>query len=167
MPTPPQKLDFATFVEGIEARLMSFLTYFCGSLHDAEDLFQEALIEAHARWDEVSKADAPEAWVMRVARNKAINRFKRRDTERRHLKLLPGETQQQPATPAEHEELHSAVQQALHELPPPERECLCLKVWGELSWVQISLTLDVSEDTAARLFARALKKVAPALKELA
>jgi RNA polymerase sigma factor (sigma-70 family) len=164
---PRHDQDFAAFVTGIEPRLISFLTYFCGSSHDAEELFQEALMEAHRNWPEVAKADAPEAWVMRVARNKAINRFKRRDTERKHLALLPGKAPEQPGAPLEQQELQAAVQQALDTLPQQERECLCLKVWGELSWVQISRTLDVSEDTAARLFARALKKVAPALKELA
>ena len=102
----------------------------------------------------------------RVARNLAMNQLKRRSVERRALKLRPEPDDVAPQTPAEGEETRAAVQSALETLPLDQREAVCLKVWGECSWVQIGQTLGVSEDTAARLFARGLQAIAPRLKEL-
>lgn len=168
-PKAPEAGDFAGFVKAIETRLVSYLRYSTGSAADAEDLFQEVCIKLHGQWATVVRADKPEAWVFRVAHNLAVNRFKRRDTERRAFKLVAGDVR--PEAPSDdasqQREKTRAIEAALGELPPDQREAVCQKIWGECSWVDIAKTLGVSEDTAARLFARGLKALGTKLAGLA
>ncbi|MCC6574065.1 MAG: RNA polymerase sigma factor [Planctomycetes bacterium] len=161
--------DFAGFVKAIETRLISYLRYTTGSASDAEDLFQEVCIKLHGDWSTVARHDKPNAWVFRVAHNLAVNRFKRKDTERRAFKIVAEDAR--PAggsdAAAQAEERARAVAAALAELPQDQREAVCQKVWGDCSWVEIAGNLGVSEDTAARLFARGLKALGPKLAGLA
>jgi RNA polymerase sigma-70 factor, ECF subfamily len=62
------------------------------------------------------------------------------------------------------EETRRLVQAALQTLPEDQREAVSLKVWGGMSWIEIGRMLEVSDDTASRLFARGLKAIAPMLK---
>jgi len=160
--------DFATFLARVEPRLMAYLWSLLGRREDAEDLFQEVGLALHREWASVRELDRPEGWVFRTAHNRVVNVFKRRDVERRALKTA-GERAPEAARPdgsVERSELHARVQEALARLDPPEREAVTLKVWGGASWVEIGRALGVTEDTAARLFARGLRTVAPLLREL-
>lgn len=159
--------QFAGLVERLEARLIGYLRFRMNSGAEAEDLFQEALMAAHRNWPELKRMDNPEAWVFRVARNLAINQGKRRGTERRVLGALSPGMEASPADRVAVSEAQQRISTALAGLPEPEREAVSLKIWAGLSWVEIGRLLDVSEDTAARLFARGLKALAPSLADLA
>jgi len=89
-----------------EYRAVVALVYaLSGSRGAAEDLAQDAFIEAHRRWDSIAGYSDPGAWVRKVAMNKARSRFRRRGAEARayarHLVLtrpLPNEMPE----PADH-----------------------------------------------------------------
>jgi RNA polymerase sigma-70 factor (ECF subfamily) len=161
-------MSFSTFVKTIEQRLMSYLQWSCRSGSDAEDLFQEVCLVTYDRWREVSVMDRPEAWVIRVAHNTAANHFRRRDTERRVLRNhYEPDREIDTATgerALESRELDQAVAVALQQLPADQREAIALKIWGGCTWIEIGDILGVSDDTAARLFARALRRLAPVLE---
>ncbi|MGE0431621.1 MAG: RNA polymerase sigma factor [Planctomycetota bacterium] len=161
---------FAGFVAAIEQRLMNYLVWSCRSGSDAEDLFQEVCITLHDHWHDVKQMDRPEAWVIRVAHNRAANRFKRRDAERRALDVRRRDHSEDtpPTDAATHSrELGAAVRSALEALPDDQREAVAQKIWGNCTWIEIGETLGVSDDTAARLFARGLRQLAPMLKGFA
>jgi len=163
---PPRTVNFTAFAQRLETRLVSYLRYTLGSRDEAEDLFQEAMLRVHREWKQVAAMQNPEGWVFRVARNLAMNQLKRRGIERRALHEKSQGISADTARPAETREVRQAVQDALQTLPADQRDAVCLKVWGECSWVDIGRELGVSDDTAARLFARGLKAIAPRLKEL-
>lgn len=52
-----------------------------GSRWGAEDLAQEAFIEAHRRWGEIGRYDDPGAWVRRVVSNRSVSWYRRRLAE--------------------------------------------------------------------------------------
>ena len=158
--------EFERFVERVEPRLISYLRYSMRDHAEAEDLFQEVLLRAHVEWDRLTEMDSPEAWVFRVARNLAINRSKRKQTERKVLTSKAHGSGGEGPTQADRNELCRNLRSALVELPQDQREAVCLKVWGECTWVEIGATLSVSEDTASRLFNRGLKAIAPLLRDL-
>lgn len=164
VPNAQRNQDFTQFVEAIEPRLMSYLRYTTGSMADAEDLFQETMMRAHRDWQAVIDKDQPQAWVFTIARNLAMNTLKRRGTELRVLRSRQEGVADMPDQPVEGEETRRLVQEALQTLPVDQREAVSLKVWGELSWLEIGRALGVSDDTASRLFARGLKAIAPMLK---
>lgn len=72
-----------------EYRLLVALAHaLTGSPAQAEDVAQEAMLAAYRRWDEVSRFDAPHAWVRRVCANMAVSVVRRRIVEARYLLRL-------------------------------------------------------------------------------
>jgi RNA polymerase sigma-70 factor, ECF subfamily len=69
-------------------RLVSMLTAWSGDRSVAEDLAQDALVQAHRNWATVSALDRPGTWVRRVALNRSSNEGRRRRRERVALSRL-------------------------------------------------------------------------------
>lgn len=61
------------------ARIVSALTRHTGDFAWAEDLAQEALVEALASWPSGGIPDKPGAWLMSVAKRRAIDGWRRRE----------------------------------------------------------------------------------------
>jgi len=61
------------------ARIVSGLTRYTGDFAWAEDLAQEALVEAMAAWPASGIPDNPGAWLMSVAKRRAIDGWRRRE----------------------------------------------------------------------------------------
>ena len=64
---------------GESARIVSALTRHTGDFSWAEDLAQEALLEALARWPATGIPENPGAWLMAVAKRRAIDGWRRRE----------------------------------------------------------------------------------------
>ncbi len=65
-------------------KALSTLARVVGSLDQAEDLLQDAVAKALIRWAEDGIPDSPEAWLVRAARNQAIDGYRRRAREKRY-----------------------------------------------------------------------------------
>jgi RNA polymerase sigma-70 factor, ECF subfamily len=59
-----------------------------GSRSAAEELAQDAFLEAHRAWDRISGYEDPGGWVRRVVANRAVSRLRRRTAEARALSLF-------------------------------------------------------------------------------
>lgn len=156
-----------TVLADLEPRLMGYLYHACRDRTAAEDLYQEVTLRLHREWRGGGRPDRPDAWAFRVAHNLSVNRFKRRDAERRALRVVgdrPPGTGDAPAEAAGRRELSEGVRRALDGLPEDQRQAVCLKIWGERTWVEIGHLLGTSDDAAARLFARGLRSLAPQLE---
>jgi len=72
---------------GESARIVAALTRHTGDFGWAEDLAQDALLEALAKWPESGIPDNPGAWLLAVAKRRAIDGWRRRErlTERETL----------------------------------------------------------------------------------
>jgi DNA-directed RNA polymerase specialized sigma24 family protein len=75
----------AEFCRELWPRLAASMAYLTGDIGAGEDIAQEALIRAWARWARVSRLDSPEAWTYRVAVNLARSRHRRTQAEQRAL----------------------------------------------------------------------------------
>src|SRR5690348_208930 len=70
------------------AKLIGGLTRVVRDVGLAEDLAQEALLEALERWPEMGIPDKPGAWLMATAKNRAIDELRRRAMlERKHQEI--------------------------------------------------------------------------------
>jgi RNA polymerase sigma factor (sigma-70 family) len=74
------------------ARLTASLARTVNDLDLAEDLAQDALIAALEQWPESGVPDKPGAWLLAVARRRAVDTIRRQANLRRKLALLAGET---------------------------------------------------------------------------
>lgn len=158
--------EFAEFLTDAEPRLASYLHYATGGADHAEDVFQDACVAAYRNWRRVRELERPAAWLVRVARNLLVNRY-RKNVVRRRPVLREERSATASDIAAGASEAREAVGAAVAALPDREREAVSMKIWGGLSWVEIGRILEVSEDTAARLFARGLKTLAPKLEGFA
>ena len=72
-----QTATFGEFFLAEFPRLVSMLTPLSGDRAVAEDLAQDALLQAHRNWATVVALERPGAWVRRVALNRSSNEGRR------------------------------------------------------------------------------------------
>jgi len=125
---------------------------------DAEDLVQEALLEATHR-NGVSAPPAP-ALVFATIHRRAIDKARQIDRRTRR-ELAAGEPVANlwfdPSV--EQRERAQLIQDAMQQLPPMYREVITLKIWGELSFAEIAQTLGIPANTAASRYRYGLEEL--------
>jgi RNA polymerase sigma-70 factor (ECF subfamily) len=128
------------------AKLWLFARQKARSEMDAQDLMQEAIIEAAERLNELPTPRLVFALIHRRAIDMA-----RRDHRRTAREEAVAETA--PVAffdvSSEDRERVQIVQDALTRLPENYREVITLKIWGELTFAEIAETLGVPLNTAA------------------
>jgi len=102
---PVAVTDFDDWYLGEYRAVVALVYTLSGSRGAAEEIAQDAFMEAHRHWDSISGYGNPGSWVRKVAMNKARSRLRRRGAEARayarHLVLtrpLPNEMPE----PADH-----------------------------------------------------------------
>ncbi len=111
---------------------------------EPRDAVQDAFVEAYRRWPQVCTYDNPAAWVRRVAVNKALDRARRRGSERRGIARLVHRELAAPET-ATAERLD--VRAAISALPERQRLAVVLYYLGDLSVDEVAETMAVSAGT--------------------
>ena len=93
--TDPQQTDiFDRVVRPHFDRLYRLAWRLTGAKADAEDLFQELLIKAFGKLDELVKIEEPGSWLCRVMYNLFVDRHRRFSRQRMHLvdeRHVPGD----------------------------------------------------------------------------
>jgi RNA polymerase sigma-70 factor (ECF subfamily) len=126
---------------------------------DAEDVLQDALVEA---WQRASGMP-DDALVYATIRRRAIDLA--RSTDRRAVR----EEEQEPEVPwfspdVENRETQRLLEKAVTALPPNYREVVSLKIWGGLTFQQIADVTGVPLNTAASRYRYALDELRQTLK---
>src|SRR5215210_798456 len=78
--------SFAWFFTSEYPQVVRLLTVVLRDAAAAEDLTQDAFVRLHRNWAKVSRYESPEAWVRRVALNRAFS-WRRREGRRPGLEL--------------------------------------------------------------------------------
>jgi len=156
--TPRQ--EFGEFYQAVFGRLVGQLVLVIGDLHEAEDIAQEALARAAARWSRLRDYDVPEAWVRRVALNLIVSNARR---TRRRLRALAG-LQAARVVPAVSEDAVALIE-ALRCLPVRHRQALVLQYLLDLPVEEAARTLGVPAGTLKSWLARGRKALAAQLGE--
>lgn len=143
--------------------LVLFARQFSRSLADAEDATQDGFVRF---WKSRDRADDPAAYLFACVRSAAmdLSRGERR-REKRDADAMPAIEMTNAFAAVEQEDLRHAVESALATLPEEQREVLVLKIWGELTFAQIAVTLAIGSDTAASRYRYALQRLQAALKQ--
>ena len=139
-----------------------------GDLDSAEELCQDAFIKFYERIDLVADADQAKYWLIRVARNLALNFQKRRGRERRAYERVfrePPRREDSGETTVMKGESAQAVKDALNVLPESLRTVIIMKEYGELSYKEIAAVLGISEGNVKVRVYRARERLAEHLKE--
>ena len=121
-----------------------------GDRHDAQDLTQEALARAYARWSRVGPYD--EAWITRVATNLALGhvRAQQRAARRRPDPAPPSAAPE--TVVAQRRELVALLQA----LPKRQREVVALRYLADLPEAEVAAALGCSVGTVKQHASRGL-----------
>ena len=139
----------------------------------AEELAQDAMVQALERWPESGVPDNPAAWLMTVAKNRALDHLRHRKLQREKEPELTYEieTQLQDAAPnleidADNQlgdDLLRLMFVSCHPVLSTEaRAALTLRVLGGLTTDEIARAFLISEATAAQRIVRAKRTLAEA-----
>jgi RNA polymerase sigma-70 factor (ECF subfamily) len=151
---------FDDFYQAVFGRLVGQLYLVTGDLSEAEDVVQEALARASARWSRLAGYDRPEAWVRRVALNLAANRARQVRRRRRALAELPPPR----ALPGISDDA-LALAQALRRLPVRHRQVLVLHYLLGMPTKEVGRVLGVPAGTVRSWLARGRRGLGAQLDE--
>jgi RNA polymerase sigma factor (sigma-70 family) len=114
----------------------------------AEELCQEAFIKYYERIETFPDVDQAKYWLIRVAKNLALNTAKRSGRERRAYERVYHEPQRSSRSGEDEvlrKESEREVQAALSRLPEKMRIVLVLKEYGQLNYREIGSILGITE----------------------
>jgi RNA polymerase sigma-70 factor (ECF subfamily) len=142
------------FCVDVHPRLVGTLVLHSGDVGLAEELAQEALARAWERWDDVSRADRPDAWVYRVAFNLMNSRFRRRSAERRAYERA-ATNPMEVAIDVDRAEILS-LRAAVAALPPKQRQAVLLRYYADLKIDDVADVMGCARGTVKSLTAAAI-----------
>jgi RNA polymerase sigma factor (sigma-70 family) len=162
-----------TVIRMESARLIAGLAHFTGDIGLAEDLAQDAVVAALEQWPADGVPRNPGAWLMTVAKRRAIDQFRRnRELEKRYAQLgRTLEAEGGSVTPdfdrafsdGIDDDLLRLIFTACHPvLTVPARTALTLRMLGGLTTAEIARAYLVPEPTIAQRIVRAKKTLAAA-----
>ena len=154
------------------ARLIAGLARMVRDVGLAEDLAQDALVAALERWPETGVPENPGAWLMATAKNRAIDRLRRRTLrDRKHGEIGRDLRDRQETVPDFDaaidddigDDLLRLVFTACHPVISREsRVALTLRLLGGLTTAEIARAFLVPEPTIAQRIVRAKRALADA-----
>jgi RNA polymerase sigma factor (sigma-70 family) len=157
--TPAQQdRDIAATVQRERGRLLAFIRHRIADAAEAEDILQETLYELVLAYRVLQPVEQAGAWLARVARNRIIDRFRRRREA-----PIGGSPEQEPGQdtledllPAPdagpeaaviREILLAEIEAALAELPPEQREVFIAQELNGVSFQELARRSGVSINT--------------------
>ncbi len=155
------------------ARLVAGLTRMTNDVGLAEDLAQDALVAALEQWPSDGIPKRPGAWLMAVAKRRAVDHFRRAETLRRRTAELGHQLAEVhvPDLDAAVDHIEDDVLRLMFltchpALPPESRAALTLRLVGGLTTQEIARGFLVKDATIGQRISRAKKALAGAEFEL-
>ncbi len=146
---------FAALVLRYQHMIYSVAYRMTGSLAEAEDLTQEAFVQAFRQLSSYRAEARFSSWLYRIALNQCLNWQKRRQ----RIEMLHTEWGRRQEMTSEPETQQTRlVQEALLKLNPKQRAAIILTTYDGLSHAQAARVLGCSETTVSwRVFAARAK----------
>jgi RNA polymerase sigma-70 factor (ECF subfamily) len=134
-----------------------------GDFDLAEDAVQEAFVIAVERWPRDGLPDNPGAWIVRTARNRAIDRIRRERRYEEKLRelerLMPGQPDDPIDTSLPDDRLRLFFTCCHPALAPEARVALTLRNLGGLSTPEVARAFLIGERTMQQRLVRAKRKI--------
>ncbi|GIG22161.1 hypothetical protein Cch01nite_28850 [Cellulomonas chitinilytica] len=152
--------DLGRLVHERGPALVAYAHLLTGEVHDAQDLVQDALVNAFSR-RRPHDVDSLEGYVRRVILNAYLDTWRRR---RRldavaHLVEAAGPGRDEHAAAAD----RADVAAALTVLSPRERACVVLRFYDDLTLPEVAHRLGISAGAVKRYLSDARRKLEPLL----
>lgn len=160
-----QQTEWRRWLEDHTPKFLLFARQQARSEADAQDLVQEAVVEAVRRQSD-GQPPRP-ALVFATIRRRAIDLARSEDRRAgRELAAAGPMPVSWFDTSVEDRERNQLIQDAMSRLPEMYREVVTLKVWGGLTFAEIAGTLGIPANTAASRYRYALSELRKLTKEV-
>ena len=135
-------------------KLLAYAQQLTGCHASAEDVLQEAFVSFWRRRESVRE---PLVYLYRCVRNATMN-WRRSESRRRGYEgdAPRGREAVTPAIQAERAERHDCIHRAMGELASRQREVVVLKIWGQMTFEQISAVMSLPRSTAHATYRTAM-----------
>ncbi len=152
-------------------KLVAGLTRMVGDIGVAEELAQDAVVAALVQWPSSGIPLNPGAWLMTIAKRRAIDRFRRDDALGRKNELIIRELQVRDRSETEADKLDDEIEDDLLRLifiachpvlSVNARVALTLRLLGGLTTGEIARSFLVDEPTIAQRIVRAKRTLSEA-----
>ena len=155
--------DWKDWLDRHGPALVLLARQFVPSRADAEDVVQEAFVRF---WRSRTTVEEPAAYLFACVKRCALDWQRGRQRRmRREEQVARPESESWFISNPEHRERLATIEAALGELPAEQVEVLVMKIWGELTFAQIAVALEIPTNTAASRYRYALAKLREALAE--
>ena len=155
----PELVAFEQLVAEYGDRVYGIALRVTGSPSDAEEVMQDAFLQAFRSWSSFRGESAPTTWLYRIAVNAALMRVRsRRDTERLSERDEGDEVvdwTEDAAQAVVRGELRQQLENGITRLPEYLRVALILRDVEGLSTAETAAALDLSEATVKSRLHRA------------
>jgi RNA polymerase sigma-70 factor (ECF subfamily) len=165
MDESPKQAEWQQWLDEYAPKFLLFARQQARSEADAQDLVQEAVVEAAQRLGD--EALPPPALVFATIRRRAID-LARREARRTDRELASGELATEPwfDTDVEQRERAKLIQDAMSKLTDIYREVITLKIWGGLTFAEIGDTVGIPANTAASRYRYGVEELRKIAKEV-
>lgn len=151
---------FREIVRRYAGSMRAYVSRIVGSLSEADDVVQNALVTAWRQLDSLRDPDAVKSWLMRIASREAFAFIRRRPTDATLTGYdAPHTESTQPEQIAIRNAQLAALSAALDTLPDDQRRCWLLRQVAELSYTEIAEEMDTSPSTVRGLLSRARSSI--------
>ena len=146
--------------------LYAFLLNCAGNELHVQDALQEVFLKLARTPEILANVSNPRAFLFRIAHNALLDLVRRSNTRTLYEARHSGETPDLllPLFPSDDSEFRQAVEASLKNLPQEQRAVLHLKLWENLTFIQIAEALGISPHTAASRYRYALNKLRSTLR---
>jgi RNA polymerase sigma-70 factor (ECF subfamily) len=143
-------------------RSVAVLVRLCGNIDTAEEAVQDAFAEAVQRWPSAGLPPSPVGWIIKTARNRAIDRLRReasRDERHAAAIALAENDEAQEESIVRDDRLLLMFTCCHPALAPSAQVALTLRLLGGLTTTEIARAFLVPETTMAQRIVRAKTKI--------
>jgi RNA polymerase sigma factor (sigma-70 family) len=149
---------FQAFFDAHRNEVLGFLTALVGP-DDADDTFQETFVAALRAYPQLRPDSNLRAWVLTIARRKAIDSSR----SRRRRPFPSDELPEQEVAPAALPDGEPELWAAVRLLPEKQRAAVFLRYAGDLPHRDIAAVMESSEDAVRKNVSDGLKKLKESL----
>src|ERR1700722_6568454 len=164
----PRTTEIERLYDGHAQPLYAFLLNFTRDEADTRDLLQEIFVKLAREPKLLDGVRAERAFLIRLARNAAIDLIRRRGTRERTKENFAAEEISifVPTNNPDEKTFRAELTSALGELPEEQRAVVHLKLWEGLTFEEIADVLGLSPNTAASRYRYGLDKLRKRLRPL-
>ena len=145
--------SFELLVRKYQDRLYNTLVHVTGSTHEAEEVVQDAMLQAYSKLDSFRGSSSFYTWLYRIAFNLSVSRTRKKrprislDQVQENAGVDPIDSAEGPGANIERSERATQVHQALNQLGEEFRSVLVLREMEDCDYETISQMLDVPVGT--------------------